>query len=109
MTYGECCERLRKQEKIMTSDIPAIWFFYLLQDREIKNIQLDSKLYEINFISRDTSIGTLVLVNDQNCTQWHDLHRFITNIIHNIESGNRVTLCLDDEYFEIILELLESE
>lgn len=109
MTYGECCEKIRNGEKVTIRDITPIWILYLFQDRELKNIQIGNKLYEINFINSDVSIGVLFFANNNTCTKMSDAFKLIRNIISNIESGNRVTLCLDDEYFEIIVELLESE
>lgn len=110
MTYFECCEKIRNKEKVSMNEVQGYWIFCMLHDRVMKNVKYKNKTYEVNFLLRENSLGTLFVINETTCKEWDDACTIFSKIVNNIEDcGNRVSICIDDEYFEIELEILETD
>ena len=109
MTYGECCERLRANgPKINLADIPGIWFFYFLIDREVKTVLYHASLYEINFISCGHQFSAFP-INELTCANVNDIHTILDYIIDNYYNKTPTFVKVDDEYYKIEVEVLETD
>lgn len=108
MTYGEIVNKITAHERIKAKDIPGTWFFYLLQDGVIKQISFHGNIYEINFIPSAPISSGLFIVDDKLCKTGDDAVDMLATIIRGVVDGLNLYIVLDEEYFEIKLELLES-
>ena len=108
MTYGEIVNKITAHEHIKAKDIPGIWFFYLLQDGVIKHVSFHGNTYEINFIPSAPVSNGLFIVDDKLCKTGADAIDIFETIIRGVVDGLNLYIVLDEEYFEIKLELLES-
>lgn len=109
MTYEEFANKLKTDGRVKSSECTGEWFFMLIHDRIIKTIQYNGKLYEVNFIPLEYSLASLIIINEENCKTYHNAEERIVDIIKNINLGNRVSISLQDEYFEVIIEVLEAD
>ena len=109
MTYEEVVTKMRKKERISTKDVKGYWLFYLIQDGEIKTIKYNHTLYEINLIESKPVGSGLFTINELTCSTWRDVMSIMQTIIRGIEDGLQLYITLDDEYFEVKLEALETD
>jgi len=109
MTYTEVVNKLRSNERVYPRDVKGYWMFYLLQDREIKNIQCRHKLYEVNFIPVAPCSSGVYVINECTCPDWSDALSIMNIIITAIEDGLHGYVVIDEEYFEVKLEVLETD
>lgn len=109
MTYTEVVNKLRSKERIFTKDVKGYWMFYLLLDRELKNIQCRHKTYEVNFIPVESCDSGVFVINERTCPDWTDACSIMDTIIKAIEDGLHRYVVVDEEYFEIKLEVMETD
>lgn len=109
MTYGELIDKLKAKEHIKSREIPGTWFFYLLQDGAIKTVAYKGNSYEVNFIPSKPVSSGLFIIDDKLCKTGFDAMNMFETIVRGIiDDGLHLFITLDEEYFEIILEKLES-
>ena len=108
MTYADVVNKVQAKEHIKAKEIPGTWFFYLFQDGIIKTVSYKNNLYEVNFIpSAPVSTG-LFIIDDQMCKTGFDAMNMFETIVRGVVDGLKLVIALDEEYFEIKLEMLES-
>ena len=88
--------------------MPGTWFFYLIQDGIIKTVSYKNNIYEVNFIPSTPVSTGLFIINDQMCKSGFDAINMFETIVRGIVDGLHLFIELDEEYFEVKLELLES-
>lgn len=109
MTYTEVVNALRSNGRVYPRDVKGYWMFFLLQDREIKNIRYRDKVYEVNFIPVAPCGSGVFVINENTCSKWDEAINIIGNIIAAIEDGLRRYVVIDEDYFEVKLEVLETD
>ena len=111
MNYSDIVNKLRNNERISCSEVNGIQLIMLLQDGEIKNIRMgdDYSVYEVNFVPTKYDEYTLYHeLNEQNCFDFNAAANFIKGVVKSYKEGIRTFIKFEDEYFEIILDLLET-
>lgn len=109
MLYKEVVERLRENRGVSPRDCKGIFLFYLLQDREIKNVKFRNKVYEVNFISTN-EYNVFYNISEDTCSTWNDAMRKMEVILTQIiDYKNQMYITIDDEVFEVVIEELESD
>lgn len=109
MTYTEVVNKLRSKERIFPKDVKGYWMFYLLLDREIKNVQCRHKTYEVNFIPVAPCHSGVFVINENTCSKWDEAINIMGNIITAIEDGLHRYVVVDEDYFEVKLEVMETD
>ena len=109
MTYTEVVNKLRSNERVRCEDVKGYWMFYLLLDREVKNIQCRHKTYEVNFIPAVPCSSGVFVINERTCPDWGDALSIMDTIINAIEDGLHRYVVVDEEYFEVKLEVMETD
>ena len=111
MNYSDIVNKLRNNEEINCSEVNGIQLIMLLQDREIKNIQMaDGSIYEVNFIPAKYDEYTLYHeLNEQNYPDFEAVANFFKWVVKGYKEGIKTFIKFEDEYFEIILDLLETK
>ena len=108
MTYEDVVNKIQAKEHIKAKEIPGTWFFYLFQDGIMQTVLYKNNLYEVNFIpSAPVSTG-LFIVNEQLCKTGVDAMNMFETIVRGVVDGLQLFIELDKEYFEIKLEVLET-
>ena len=107
MQYSEIVEKLRNKLPIRAKEITGLQLIMLLQDKEIKDIKYYGNMFEINFIPVTYAFEAYVLKEDDLPT-FLDGERIIQQWIHYYEEKKAIYVQIEDEYFEVVLDLLES-
>lgn len=107
MLYSEVVEKIRNNEKLMGSEISGKQLMMLLQDKEIKNISFKGKLYEVNFVPV-TFAFEADDIDDVSCPNIGSLTKFFDKWVDNYEREQHNYIQMDGEYFELILDILET-
>lgn len=107
MQYFEIVEKIRNHEKLSAKDINGFQLIMLLQDKEVKNISYHGNLFEINFIPITYAFEAYILKEEEFPT-FRDGEKIIEHWIHCYDVNKTIYIQIENEYFEVILELLES-
>lgn len=107
MQYFEIVEKIRNHEKLSAKDINGFQLIMLLQDKEVKNISYHGNLFEINFIPITYAFEAYVLKEEEFPT-FRDGEKIIEHWVHCYDVNKTIYIEIENEYFEVILELLES-
>jgi len=107
MLYSEIVEKVRKHEKVPTKDINGFQLIMLLQDKEVKNISYHGNIFEINFIPITYTFEPYVL-KEEDFPTFRDGEKIIEHWIHCYDVNKTIYIQIENEYFEVILDLLES-
>ena len=107
MRYSEIVEKVRNHENLSSKDITGFQLIMLLQDKEIKDFVYRGNRFEINFIPVTYAFEPYIL-NEEELPTFRDAERIIEHWVHCYDVKRTVYVQIEDEYFEIILDLLES-
>ena len=115
MDYIELVQKLRNKETIdvSTVKVTGMQLIMLFQDREIKSVQMDNVVYEINFIPMDANNPALIwdpiiTINEKTCDTFRQGCKILKQFVEKYKKHERIFVHFEDEYFEIILEVLET-
>ena len=108
MMYSDIVTKLRNKETVYDSEISGYQLIMLLQDREIKTIRFENTLYEINFNIITYSFSATD-ITEENCPTMRHAQKVITDWVNHYKSGLHSYICMDNEYFEIIIDVLETK
>ena len=109
MTYTEVVNKIRSKERLFPEDFKGYWMFHLLLEREIKDVQCHHKTYEVNFIPVEPCNSGVFVINERTCPNWTDACFIMNTIIQAIEDGLHRYVVIDEEYFEVKLEVMETD
>jgi len=107
MLYSEIVEKVRKHEDLSSKDITGFQLIMLLQDKEVKNVKYHDNLFEVNFIPMTYAFEPDILKEEELPT-FRDGEKMIEHWIHCYDIKKSIYVQIENEYFEIILDLLES-
>jgi len=107
MKYSEVVEKIRNHENLFSKDVTGFQLLMLIQDCEIKNIGYHGNLFEINFIPIPYAFEPYIL-KDEELPTFLDGEKIIEHWIHCYDVNKSIYVQIEDEYFEIRVELLES-
>jgi len=117
MDYIELVQKIRNKETINANEvkITGMQLIMLFQDREIKNVQMDDALYEINFIPMDVNADNatliwnpIITINEKTCDTFRQACKIFSQFVEKYKKHERIFIHFEDEYFEVILEVLET-
>ena len=107
MKYSEVVEKVRNHEGLSMTDITGFQLLMLIRDREIKTINYYGNIFEINFIPITYAFEPYILKEEELSTFW-DGERILECWIHYYDEKKAIYIQIENEYFEVILDLLES-
>lgn len=107
MKYSEIVEKVHKHEYLSTKEVSGFQLLMLIQDREIKTINYYSNIFEINFIPITYAFEPYILKEEELPTYW-DGERILERWIHCYDEKKPIYVQIENDYFEVILDLLES-
>ena len=107
MQYSEIVKKIRNHENLSSKDITGFQLIMLLQDKEVKNIVYHGNKFEINFIPITYSFEPYILKEEELST-FRDGEKIIEHWVHCYGVKKAIYIQMEDEYFEVILDLLES-
>ena len=109
MTYEEIVNKLNANQTVPRSEVNEFQTFMLLRDRVITTLRSKQTLYEINFIPVEEE-GDVVLFVTQDTHGTHDdaLNK-LGLIVDRYLKNENVYVQLEDELFQVIVEVLETE
>ena len=107
MQYSEIVEKVRKNENLASKDVTGFQLLMLIQDKEVKNIRYHGNMFEINFIPITYAFEPYILKEEELPTL-HDGEKIIEHWVHCYDVKKAIYVQIENEYFEVILDLLES-
>ena len=107
MKYSEVIEKVRRHEAIPRQDVSGFHLLLLMRDKEITNINYYGNVFEVNFIPIAYAFEAHVLKEEELSTVT-DGEKIIEHWVHCYDVKKSIYVQIEDEYFEIKLELLES-
>ena len=107
MEYSEIVEKVRHKTPLPMTDVTGYQLIKLLFDREVPNIRYQGNTFEVNFVPV-TYAFTATPITEEYLPTFKDGERLITQWIECNKTDTPMYVMLNDDYFEIKLELLES-
>jgi len=107
MQYSEIVEKVRNNEGLASKDITGFQLIRLLQDKEIKDVVYCGNRFEINFIPITFTWEPYVL-KEEDLPTFQDGEKILEYWIHCYDAKKAIYIQIEKEYFEIIVDLLES-
>lgn len=107
MQYSEIVEKIRNHKHLSKEEVSGFQLLMLIQDNEIKNIRYHGNIFEINFIPITYAFEPYILKREELST-FRDGERIIEHWVHCYDVKKAIYVQIENEYFEIILDLLES-
>lgn len=107
MLYSEIVEKVRHCERLSMKDISGFQLLMLLKDRELKDVMYYGNTFEVNFIPITYTFEAYVL-KEEELSSFRDGEEIIDHWIYCYKVNKSIYVQIEDEYFEIKLELLES-
>lgn len=89
------------------TDVTGYQLIKLFFDREVKNVGYHGNTFEVNFVPV-TYAFTATPITEEYLPTFKDGERLITQWIECNKTDTSMYVMLNDNYFEIKLELLES-
>lgn len=112
MTLDELKTRIQNGERIPITIVPGAQIFMLLRDRIIETINYKSYIYEMNFVPAHEDINilryTAYHITEESCPDVDSFKRWFKSFITSTETNDTIFINLEGEYYEIILEVVES-
>ena len=107
MQYSEIVEKLRNHKILSSKDITGFQLIMLLQDNEVKSISYHGNIFEVNFIPITFAFEPYILKEEELPT-FRDGAKIIEHWVLCYDVKKAIYVQIEDEYFEVILDLLES-
>ena len=108
MEYDKIVEKMRKKERVMSREITGFQHFKLLRDRVIPDVKCENIIYEINFIPTPFSFNTIDLDEKEEDIGYFDALNIVATWIEKYEKKQSIYVKLEDIYYEIIIDILET-
>lgn len=109
MTYEEIVDKLNNGDKILVNEVSGTQLFMLIHDHVIKNVMVRDALYEFNFIPVDEPTGNCIFIDDNTYPVGSNFKELFRAIIRNYETEQTVGIAINDEYFVLNIEILETK
>lgn len=109
MTYEEIVDKLNNGDKVLVSEVSGTQLFMLIHDHVIKNVMLRNTLYEFNFIPVDEPTLNCIFIDDELYPAGKSFNELFRTIIKNYEAEQTVGIAINDEYFVLNIEILETK
>lgn len=107
MKYSEIVEKVRNHEGLSITDVTGFQLLMLIRDKEVKTINYYGNIFEINFIPITYVFEPYILKEEELPTYW-DGERILEHWIRGYDAKKTIYVQMENEYFEVILDLLES-
>lgn len=107
MKYSEIVEKVRNHGCLSMTDVTGFQLLMLIRDKEIKTINHYGNIFEVNFIPITYAFEPYIL-KEEELSRFRDGERIITHWIHCYDVKKSIYVQIENEYFEVILDLLES-
>lgn len=107
MKYSEIVEKVRNHEGLSITDVTGFQLLMLIQDKEVKTINYYGNIFEINFIPITYAFEPYIL-KEEELSRYRDGERILERWIHCYDAKKAIYVQIENEYFEVILDLLES-
>ena len=107
MKYSEIVEKVRNHEGLSITNITGFQLIMLLRDKEVKDIVYFGNKFEVNFIPITYAFEPNIL-KEEELPRFHDGERLLERWIHCYDEKKPIYVQIENEYFEVILDLLES-
>lgn len=107
MEYSEIVSKIENKEKLLSGDITGVQLIKLLRDKVVKDIMYKGIRYEINFIPI-TFAFTAIDITEEAYPKFCNAEGLITHFIHCYDAPAKCYVKISEEYFEIILDVLET-
>lgn len=107
MKYSEIVKKVRNHEDLSITDVTGFQLIMLIRDREIKDIVYFGNKFEVNFIPITYAFEPYIL-KEEELSRFREGERIITRWIHYYNEQKPIYVQIENEYFEVILDLLES-
>lgn len=109
MTYEEIVDKLNNGDKVLVSEVSGTQLFMLIHDHVIHNVWVRDALYEFNFIPVDEPTWDCIFINDELYPAGKSFNELFRAIIRNYETEQTVGIAINDEYFVLNIEILETK
>lgn len=107
MKYSEIVEKVRNHEGLSMTDVTGFQLIMLLRDKEVKDIVYFGNKFEVNFIPITYAFEPYIL-KEEELPRFRDGERILERWIHCYDAKKAIYVQIENEYFEVILDLLES-
>ena len=107
MKYSEIVEKVRNHEYLSITDITGFQLIMLLRDKEVKDIVYFGNKFEVNFIPITYAFEPSIL-KEEELPRFRDGERLLERWIHCYDAKKPIYIQIENDYFEVILDLLES-
>lgn len=109
MTYEEVIRKFNNKEVVYSNEITGYQIFRLLLDRIVTTINVhNGDVYEFNFIPvEDDTPSTFIDMNEQYNT-YYSIHDVVELIIKEYTANHNIFMRLDNKFFELKVEALET-
>ena len=113
MTLDELKTRIQNGERVPANIVSGIQIFMLLRDKIIETIKYNSYLYEMNFVPAHEDINILrhiaYHITEESYPDVDSFNIWFKSFItFGTETNDTIFINLEGEYYEIILEVVES-
>lgn len=107
MDYVDIVAKIENKEHLSSSDVTGVQLMNLLREKVIKDIVYKGTRYEINFVPITFAFGAIT-VTDEIYSKFNDVVKLIEHFIHCYDAPTDCYIQLNNEYYKIILEVLET-
>ena len=107
MDYVDIVTKIKNNEKLSSGDITGVQLINLVRNKVIKDIVYKGIRYEINFIPITFSF-TAIDITEEAYPKFRDAEDLITRFINCYYTSTECYVKISEEYFEIVLDVLET-
>lgn len=109
MQYSEIVKKIRTYGCLPINDVNGFQLIMLIQDHEVKNINYRGNIFEINFIPIPMAYPfEPYVLKEEELPTFLDGEKIIEHWIDCYNVKKAIYVQIEDECFEVILDLLES-
>lgn len=109
MTYEKIIDKLNHGDKVLVSEVSGTQLFMLIHDHIIKNVMLRNTLYEFNFIPVDEPTCNCIFIDDNTYPAGSSFDGLFREIVRTYEEKQVIGIAINDEYFILEMEILETK
>lgn len=109
MTYEKIIDKINSGVKVPVSEVSGTQLFMLIHDRIINSIKFRNTLYEFNFIPIEEPTWNCIFIDDELYPVGRSLEELFRTIICYYEEKQVVGIALNDEYYTLEIEVLETD
>lgn len=108
MKYEDLIKKLENKETISSDDVTGCQVFMLLHDHVLKNVDMSGNIYELNFLPIDEIPCDYIKMTEEEYGTYYSIRGVMEFIITRASNDKPVFMCLNNEYFELKVEVLET-